>query len=651
MKRLLSLILAMVLTLSMVTTALAAETDVVSGTCGNDATWTFENGTLTICGTGAIQFDEEPWADVWKQIEAIVIEEGITSIYRCSFLSLTNLKSVSLPQSLTAIGSQAFQGCDQLTQITIPKNVTYIGDVQGAPASVFSGDTMTNIYVEEGNERYYSVDGVLFDRMSNALVCYPMGRTADSYTVPNGIREIAYGALWFFRGQNLVLPDGLVTICDSAFYGSEFTTLELPGTVKTIGSMAFTNCDRLTSITLPESVERVDASGFASCEALETITVLNPACHLAASGDTLSSNSVIRGYPNSTAQKYAQQYGRDFVDAETEQRYNYDSGNAAFLALLPTDVGGTGPSFNIFGFADDAGVTTGYQPFIAIEPDKTNPTYQEMLTFVRDLTKDCASDYERAGVIAQWVNDNMTYVFGMMGGGTTAEGVYHIWRNHQGNCMGYTQLNNFLLYLVDIPTATVTSYGHCWTAALINGKWIMIDSTNDVFDAPPDCFEDIENIIFAVDDNLVCVINDLTGVKLASYGISIYDHALVSEITIPSYITYIYKSVFFLEDCYETVTTHLTIHGTAGSYAETYLKNNLPHYNDYTYENGMFTAKVGEAQQVYTEDDAINLLRHVLFPEIYTIEGDMDFTGDGKLSEDDAIYLLRHVLFPELYPL
>ncbi len=51
------------------------------------------------------------------------------------------------------------------------------------------------------------------------------------------------------------------------------------------------------------------------------------------------------------------------------------------------------------------------------------------------------------------------------------------------------------------------------------------------------------------------------------------------------------------------------------------------------------------------EDDAIYLLRHVLFPELYPAHIPGDFTADMQVTEDDAIYLLRHVLFPELYPL
>lgn len=51
------------------------------------------------------------------------------------------------------------------------------------------------------------------------------------------------------------------------------------------------------------------------------------------------------------------------------------------------------------------------------------------------------------------------------------------------------------------------------------------------------------------------------------------------------------------------------------------------------------------------EDDAIYLLRHILFPDIYGVETYADINTDGKLDEDDAIYLLRHILFSDLYPM
>jgi len=51
------------------------------------------------------------------------------------------------------------------------------------------------------------------------------------------------------------------------------------------------------------------------------------------------------------------------------------------------------------------------------------------------------------------------------------------------------------------------------------------------------------------------------------------------------------------------------------------------------------------------KDDAVYLLRHVVYPEQYPISVNGDLDGNGKLDKDDAIYLLRHVVYPDLYPL
>lgn len=54
---------------------------------------------------------------------------------------------------------------------------------------------------------------------------------------------------------------------------------------------------------------------------------------------------------------------------------------------------------------------------------------------------------------------------------------------------------------------------------------------------------------------------------------------------------------------------------------------------------------------VLDKDDAIYLLRHVVYPELYPISASCDTDGNGVIDKDDAIYLLRHVVYPELYPL
>ena len=51
------------------------------------------------------------------------------------------------------------------------------------------------------------------------------------------------------------------------------------------------------------------------------------------------------------------------------------------------------------------------------------------------------------------------------------------------------------------------------------------------------------------------------------------------------------------------------------------------------------------------KDDAIYLLRHVVYPDKYPMSVSCDADGNGKIDKDDAIYLLRHVVYPDKYPL
>ncbi len=52
-------------------------------------------------------------------------------------------------------------------------------------------------------------------------------------------------------------------------------------------------------------------------------------------------------------------------------------------------------------------------------------------------------------------------------------------------------------------------------------------------------------------------------------------------------------------------------------------------------------------------NDAILLLQHSMFPELFPLEykGSVDFANDGVVDMNDAILLLQHSMFPDLFPL
>lgn len=579
--------------------ASAAETATISGTCGENAVWVLEGNTLTISGTGSVVNDlgeEDNWDAYADQVEYVIVEEGITGLDDCVFLQHENLLSIELPDSLEVIGTQVFQGCDKITQFTIPKNVRQIAgnDWEGRAASgTFSCSALENVFVDPENERYYDEDGVLFDQSTNALLVYPYGRTDTTYQVPDGIERIGYGAFWLTCLDEVSLPESVTVIEGSAFYAADISRMEFPKNLTRIGSMAFQNCKHLTEATLFGNIERIEEYAFSFCDSLEDVTILSPDCLIYARNDSFPKSTVLHGYSGSTTENHAKRFGYDFVDVETGEVRYYNVGNTGFMAQLPTDLTVSAPAYNCVHSPDENGNIVQYQPTMTLERDTSNKTYQEILAKVEELTDNCSDDMEKAKCIQRWVTENMTYEYWGAGDGRV-ENTYIYWKERSGNCMAYTQLTNFMLYLAGFPVAALSGEGHSWSAALIDGRWVMIDSTNGLFDVPYEDCDEIADIFFSLDDTLIFALDDLTGVKLAFYGLSMEDHKNYSEITIPEYVTHIYKSMFFFEDYYCSPTTHLTIRGTAGSYSESYLRENLPHYNDYTYENGMFTAKVVE---------------------------------------------------------
>ena len=229
------------------------------------------NGKLSYAEAAAVSSLGEVFRDNKNitSFEELQYFTGLTEIGAWTFYNCTNLTSVILPNSITSIGNDAFNSCHKLISVPIPysvKNISY---------AVFRDCfSMTDIYVDDSNTNYCSVDGVLFSHDKKVLVAYPDGKQG-AYSIPNSVIEIGNCAFSSCKGLTSVLiPNSVTIIGFDAFYECRaLSSLTIPNSVTTIRYAAFTFCTGLTSITIPSSVTNMEYFVFDGCTGLTSMIV------------------------------------------------------------------------------------------------------------------------------------------------------------------------------------------------------------------------------------------------------------------------------------------------------------------------------------------------------------------------------------------
>ncbi len=92
--------------------------------------------------------------------------------------------------------------------------------------------------------------------------------------IPYGTIKIEYNTFYECNTlDEVVLPEGLENVGESAFYGSSIKEISFPSTLKIIDSSAFGECNNLTSIIIPKGVE-LYLSAFYGCNSLREVELL-----------------------------------------------------------------------------------------------------------------------------------------------------------------------------------------------------------------------------------------------------------------------------------------------------------------------------------------------------------------------------------------
>lgn len=296
--------------------ALPAQAAARSGKCGDNITYTFADGVLTLTGTGATDdydliydmdafqriieehdsqnspdpdapddgaeteeppqdtepdpddlypepfepdlrdycYTSAPWGTWASEIKTVQIGAGITKLGKFSFAA-TAMETLELPETLTVIGDYAFQAADLPASVRLPDSVTEIGENAFNDCKALAELQFPASLQKIGKFAFSGCDAL------------------SEAALPDSVTEIGSSAFAFCKGLRTVhIPAKLQAIPSSMFSNTALTTLLIPENITEIGHHAFCN-SKIEQITVPDSVQTLGTHCFTSCQKLTEVTL------------------------------------------------------------------------------------------------------------------------------------------------------------------------------------------------------------------------------------------------------------------------------------------------------------------------------------------------------------------------------------------
>ena len=302
-------------------------------------------------------------------LSVVSIPDSVLTIGSGSFRNCTALSGLTLPESLTGIAASAFQGSG-LNAVIIPVNVTdigqsafsscsglstirFIGNGPSISADAFSGVTATAHYINGQSgwtaERLQNYGGTItwvadephgacgdsvswfLDTTSGTVTIsgtgsmwdYDLGASRSPFFNNPLVRQVviepgvtSIGGYSFYLCTQLTsvsIPESVTAIRDYAFYYAGMSSVLIPESVTSLNQFAFAYSS-LAEVVIPASVTQIGTEAFYECGSLAEVTVRS-------SGTIFGTNTfggclsglILRGFPGSTAQTYAEAHSDSVV--------------------------------------------------------------------------------------------------------------------------------------------------------------------------------------------------------------------------------------------------------------------------------------------------------------------------------------------------
>lgn len=179
-------------------------------------------------------------------------------------------------KKITAVAHHPFEWDEKIETVYIGKDVAEL-----------KGEAFVNLralkefVVDEANESFCAVDGVLYTKDMKTLLCCPKAyEGTEEFTVPEKVEVISRSAFSDCKFEKIYLPEGLKRIENMAFlkaenlkeivsYKGEKTYASLPEGIEFIGVDAFNYASGLTYLYIPSSVTEIGAYSFCYCAKID----------------------------------------------------------------------------------------------------------------------------------------------------------------------------------------------------------------------------------------------------------------------------------------------------------------------------------------------------------------------------------------------
>ncbi len=211
----------------------------------------------------------------------------VTYIKNSAFSGCHNITSVTIPDSVKIVSNSAFSNCNGLKSVTVGAGVTSM-------SSAAFGNALERIEVSERNTKFSSDEyGIVYNKDKTSLLIYPASNRQTVYTIPATVTSIKTSGIY----EEVEFSDNLMFIdvdrsntvysndshgvlfnkdktklikCPKALIDTEYT---IPDGVTSMSEGAFYGCDKLEKVTLGNDMTSTGKSSFFKCTSLSDVEI------------------------------------------------------------------------------------------------------------------------------------------------------------------------------------------------------------------------------------------------------------------------------------------------------------------------------------------------------------------------------------------